>query len=163
MKDWFDALDNREKVFVSAGAVFVIITLIYFLMWQPFAKKHDEVKVDVENLQKSLAELKPLRARLASGAQGGAPTVSGIQQSPIIVVDQTLRSRGLDRYRRSSQPTTSNGIKVVFENVAFDELVVWLGDLSSQYSMHVQAGSFSPGSQSPEGRINASLTLERAP
>jgi general secretion pathway protein M len=88
--------------------------------------------------------------------------ILGSQQSPIIIVDQTLRSRGLERYRQRSQPTTSNGIRVEFENVAFDELVLWLGDLSDQYGMHVQAGSFGKTSQVGPGRINATLTLERA-
>ena len=83
------------------------------------------------------------------------------QQAPIIIVDQTLRSRGLDQYRRRSQPTTSNGVRVEFESVAFDELVLWLGDLSDQYGMHVQAGSVSAVTQAGPGRVNASLTLER--
>lgn len=160
MKDWFDALETREKAFVSAGAVVVVITLLYVFLWQPFAKMRNELKVDVENLEHSLTELKPLAARLAGGAQSKNAPPPG--QSPIIVVDQTLRQHELDLYRRSSQPTTSNGIKVVFENVAFDELVVWLGDLGRQHAMHVQAGSFAAGSQTSKGRINASLTLERA-
>ena len=84
------------------------------------------------------------------------------QQSPIIVVDQTLRSRGLEQFRRRSQPTANNGIRVEFENVAFDDLVLWLGDLGQHHGMHVQAGSLSVASQSGPGRINASLTLERA-
>ena len=84
------------------------------------------------------------------------------QQAPIIVVDQTLRSRGLEQFRRRSQPTTSNGVRVEFEGVAFDELVLWLGDLSTQYGMHVQAGSVSAIAQAGPGRVNASLTLERA-
>ena len=97
-----------------------------------------------------------------SGDTNLASSPVGGNQTPIIIVDQTLRSRGLDRYRRRSQPTTSNGIRVEFEDVAFDELVLWLGDLSQQYAMDVQAGSFSIGAQANPGRINATLTLERA-
>ena len=69
----------------------------------------------------------------------------------------------MEQYRRRSQPTANNGIRVEFENVAFDELVIWLGDLGSQYDLHVQAGSMSVQTQAGPGRINASLTLERAP
>ena len=50
-----------------------------------------------------------------------------------------------------------------FEDVAFDQLVVWLGDLYSGYGMAVQNGSMSLSSRREPGRINASLTLERAP
>ena len=99
---------------------------------------------------------------MPSGSRVSSPRAVTNQQAPIIIVDQTLRSRGLEQFRRRSQPTTANGVRVEFEGVAFDELVLWLGDLSSQYGMHVQAGSLSAISQAGPGRINASLTLERA-
>jgi len=163
VKDWFDSLDTRERQFVSMGAVVAILALAYGLGWVPLDKKHTELSSDVSRWEQSLAELRPLRASAANGAQSPATRGISSQQSPIIIVDQTLRSRGLDRYRKRSQPTSSNGIRVEFENVAFDQLVLWLGDLSDQYAMYVEAGSFSVGAQVSPGRINASLTLERAP
>ena len=62
---------------------------------------------------------------------------------------------------KRSQPTP-NGIRIEFENVAFDKLVVWLGDLSYQYGMEVQAGSLSAATSADPGRVNATLTLERS-
>jgi type II secretory pathway component PulM len=50
---------------------------------------------------------------------------------------------------------------VEFESVPFDDLVLWLGDLSSQFAMEVQSGSLSAAAQSAPGRINATLTIER--
>ena len=161
MKNWFESLDAREQLFVSAGAVVVIIVLAYALLWIPFDTGHRKLRTDVANLQQSLAELKPLGARVASSGQGVKNAPLRSQKSPIIIVDETLQNRNLDGYRRRSQPTTNTGIRVEFENVAFDELVVWLGDLSDQYSMHVQAGSFTTGSQAVPGRINATVTLEQ--
>ena len=162
MKDWWDNLEAREQVMVFGCGVFVVLAALYALVWLPFDRSHDQLAMNVSNWERSLAELKPLRGVVGSsgGTRGGV--VSSANQAPIIIVDQTLRSRGLEQYRRRSQPTTSNGIRVEFENVAFDELVVWLGDLSDQHAMHVQAGSLSIASQSGPGRINASLTLERA-
>ena len=108
-----------------------------------------------------MAELRPLQgAQPAAGATTNNQQIN-TQQTPVVIVDQTLRARGLDRSLKRSQPTTSNGIRVEFENVAFDDLVLWLGDLSRQYAMDVSSGSFSATSQSEIGRINATLTLER--
>ena len=90
------------------------------------------------------------------------PRPAASQQTPVVIVDQTLRARGLDRALRRSQPTTSNGIRVEFENVAFDDLVLWLDDLGSQYAMQVASGSLSTSSQEAPGRVNATLTLERS-
>lgn len=162
MKDWFESLEMREQYFVAAGAVVVLLALLYAMVWAPLDKKHMQLREDVRQWQSSLADLRPLRLTAGSGIANPSTNVVSSNQTPIIIVDQTLRSRGLDRYRRRSQPTTSNGIRVEFEDVAFDELVLWLGDLSQQYAMDVQAGSFSVGAQATPGRINATLTLERS-
>lgn len=162
MKDWFEELEAREKLFVGVGAIVVAISLLYGFMWAPLDRSHARVAASVDDWQRSLAELRPLKGLAQSGV-ADAPRAAASQQSPIIIVDQTLRSRGLEQFRRRSQPTTSNGIRIEFENVAFDELVLWLGDLADQYAMHVQAGSLSTGGRSGPGRISATLTLERAP
>ncbi len=164
MKDWFDNLESREKVFVSGGSVVAVIALVYGLLWAPLDRNHARLETSVGNWERSLTELGTLRALATSNRQRGSQSsnAAAVQQAPIIIVDQTLRSRGLEQYRRRSQPTTSNGVRVEFEGVAFDELVIWLGDLSTQYEMHVQAGSVSAIAQAGPGRVNASLTLERA-
>jgi general secretion pathway protein M len=161
MRSWFEGLESREQLFVSLGAVIVIAALLYGFVWAPLDRNHDAMADSVADWHRSLAELGPLKGMAQTDGSATKAAGSTSQQAPIIIVDQTLRSRQLEQFRRRSQPTSSNGIRVEFENVAFDELVVWLGDLSDQYSMHVQAGSLSKGSQSGAGRINATLTLER--
>jgi len=162
MKDWYDTLEFREQIFVLVGAVFVVVALLYYLLWAPLDRNHTQLASSVNNWERSLAELRPLRAMVASGNLNASSVSAPSQQAPIIVVSQTLQSRGLEQYRRRSQPTTSNGIRVEFEDVAFDDLVLWLGDLSDNHALHVQAGSLSEGSAVDDGRINASLTLERS-
>lgn len=161
MKDWFESLQQREQVFVSVGAVIGAFVILYAGIWGPLDRKHDAMRDKVSSWERSLAELRPLQSMPAAPSGNSSPT-AGNQRSPIIIVDETLNSRGLARYRQRSQPTSSNGIRVEFEDVAFDDLVLWLGDLGEQYNMHVQAGSFSPGSQQISGRVNATLTLERS-
>lgn len=161
MRDWYDNLEAREQVFVLVGAVFVVIALIYYVLWAPLDRNHAQMAASVDNWERSLAELRPLRAMVSAGGTQASGAVVTSQQPPIIIVSQTLQSRGLEQYRRRSTPTASNGVRVEFEEVAFDDLVLWLGDLSDNYSLHVQAGSLSEGNAEGDGRINASLTLER--
>ncbi len=160
MRDWFESLEARERLFVVAGAVVVSIALLWGLVWVPLDKGHRDARERVTTWERSLAELRPLAS--LPGPQNGARTAgaAGSAQSPVVVVDSTLRSHGLGQPKRS-QPTP-NGIRVEFENVAFDKLVVWLGELSNQYGMEVQAGSLSPATPAAPGRVNASLTLERS-
>jgi general secretion pathway protein M len=159
MKDWFEALEPRERLFVSGGAAVVAIAVFWGLVWMPLDKGHHNAQERVSIWQQSLAELKPLASQPqpAGGTQSRPRTAS--TQSPVVIVDTTLRNRSLGQPKRS-QPTP-NGIRVEFENIAFDDLVLWLGDLSNEYGMDVQAGSLSVAAQSGPGRINATLTIER--
>lgn len=159
MRDWFEALEPRERLFVGAGIVVVAIAVFWGLVWMPLDKGHRGAQERVSIWEQSLAELRPLAAQPqpANGAQSQSRVAS--TQSPVVIVDSTLRNRSLGQPKRS-QPTP-NGIRVEFENIAFDDLVLWLGDLSNQYGMEVQAGSLSVAAQSGPGRINATLTIER--
>ena len=161
MKSWFETLDPRERTFVLAGAVVVVISLLYAFVWAPLDAGHKALQSNVVTWERSLAELRPLKG-LQTASTDTRPTIpGGSQQTPVVIVDLTLRARGLDRSLQRSQPTTSNGIRVEFENVAFDDLMLWLGDLGTQYAMHVSSGSLSVASRAGPGRINATLTLER--
>lgn len=163
MRDWFDSLDTRERMFVSIGALVTFLAIFYQLIWSPLEKNHTSLSSSIETWERSLDELRPLRGLAQSPGQQPATAATGSQQTPVVIVDLSLRARGLDRSLKRSQPTTSTGIRVEFENVAFDDLVLWLGDLSTQYGMHVQSGNLSASSEAGPGRINATLTIERSP
>ena len=160
MRHWFEALEPRERLFVGSGGIVVAIAIFWGLIWMPLDKGHRGAQERVSVLEQSLAELRPLASQPqpANGTQRRPQ--AGATQSPVVIVDSTLRNRSLGQPKRS-QPTP-NGIRVEFENIAFDDLVLWLGDLSNQYGMEVQAGSLSVAAQSGPGRINATLTIERS-
>ena len=162
MKDWFETLDSRERVFVISGATIVVIALLYAFVWTPLDKGQKALESSVIAWQQSLADLRPLKGLQQAPVSSNQAAQAGTQQTPVLIVDQTLRARGLDRSLKRSQPTTSNGIRVEFENVAFDDLVLWLSDLGAQYAMQVSSGSLSTASRAGPGRINATLTLERS-
>ena len=160
MRDWFESLDPRERLFVSVGVSIVAVAILWGAIWAPLDRGHRELQQRVATWEQSLAELRPL-ASMPQPQGGSRPaSAAGSAQSPVVIVDSTIRSHGLGQPKRS-QPTP-NGIRVEFENVAFDKLVVWLGDLSHQYGMEVQAGSLSAATSENPGRINATLTLERS-
>jgi len=163
MKSWLESLERRERIFVLGGAAVVVVTLLYTLVWTPLDSGQKSMQTSVVAWERSLAELRPLKGLQASSPVSRPSVAGDAQQTPVVIVDLTLRARGLDRSLQRSQPTTSNGIRVEFENVAFDDLILWLGDLGTQYAMHVSSGSLSTTSRADPGRINATLTLERNP
>ncbi|NNE59353.1 MAG: type II secretion system protein M [Woeseia sp.] len=160
MKDWFESLEARERVFVSVAAAFVVFAIYWFAIWQPLSRGEEDYSARINNWQSSLAELRSLRGQLQGG--GSAVPNNSQGQSLVVIVDSTLRTRDLYSSLQRSQPTNTNGIRVEFDNIAFDDLVLWLGDLSNSHGLQVQTASFSQSTSNNPGRVNASLTLERA-
>jgi general secretion pathway protein M len=161
MKAWFDSLDSRERLFVGTAAIIVAFAIIWFAIWAPLDRGQKSAAESVDMWKRSLAALRPMRGQLQALGSGGPP-VAGQDQSLVVIVDTTLRQRGLMNSLQRSQPTPGgNGIRVEFENAAFDDLILWLGDLSRQYGLHVETSSFSISASDNQGRVNSSLTLER--
>lgn len=163
MKDWFYGLEQREQLIVGVGAVVAALILLWALVWMPLERAHRDAEANLGRWQDALTDLRVVAANLGtSGSTSPTSRAVSSNDSPVVIVDRTLREHSLNNTAKRQQPTP-NGVRVEFENVAFDQLVVWLGDLNSRYAMEVQAGSLSLASRAGPGRINASLTLERAP
>jgi len=161
MMSWFESLAERERVMVLTAAVFVASAAFWFGIWTPLDSGQRSVSARVDTWQASLAELRPLKGQIeASGS--AQPVPAGLDESLIVIVDNTLRQRGLNTALQRSQPTPAgDGIRVEFESVAFDDLMLWLGDVNRQFGLQVQAGNFSSAAGDIPGRVNSSLTLQR--
>jgi general secretion pathway protein M len=158
MMAWFESLQSREKRFVLAAVGTVTIALLYFGIWRPLDRNHRDLESSVQVWKSATAEIRPLRTTLQNA---GVRTTSGGNDSLVVIVDNTLRQRGLYSSLQRSQPVAQNGIRVEFDNAAFDDLVLWLGDLGQTYGLHLQSGSFSRNASGTAGRVNATVTLER--
>lgn len=161
MKNWFTSLEAREQVFVMTAVVFIVLAIGWVGVWTPLDTNHKAAAQRVETWRQSLAALRPMRGPVQATASS-APVNTGNDQSLVVIVDNSLRQRGLYNSLQRSQPTPAgNGIRVEFESAAFDDLILWLGDLQRQYGLQVVSGSFSIASGESPGRVNSSVTLER--
>ena len=161
MRSWFDSLQEREKILVLTAAMFIVFAVLWFGIWTPLASGQKSAAAMVDTWKISLAELRPLKGRIQASATG-QPIQAGQDQSLVVIIDTTLRQRGLYNALQRSQPTPAgNGIRVEFENASFDDMMLWLGDLNRQYGLLVVSGSFSVAAGENPGRVNSTLTLER--
>ncbi len=160
MKDWLLSLEQRERIFVMTAVVFVVFSIAWLAVWKPLDTGQKSVALRVDDWKTSIAALRPMKSQLqAQGGNQAAPTSQN--QSLVVIIDNTLRQRGLYNSLQRSQPTPgADGIRVEFENAAFDDLMLWLGDLNRQHGLLVQSCSFSAVSGG-QGRVNSTLTLER--
>ena len=162
MRDWFQGLERREQIVVSAGGAVALIILLWGGIWAPIDKLQADAQADVQRWERALLDLRIIGASGVQSPAGGTGSPVPSNESAVVIVDRTLRDLDLNSSVRDRQPTP-NGIRVNFEAVPFDQLAVWLGEMSTTYAMEVQSGNLSIASVGGPGRINAVLTLERTP
>ena len=137
MRDWFDSLQERERIFVIAAAALLVIAIFYLAIWMPLAKSQKSMATSVDIWSDQLAQLRPIVGKLQT--QNGPRTISN--ESLVVIVDRTVRDHGLANALQRSQPTGTNGVRVQFENAAFDDLVLWLGALNINDGLRVQTAN----------------------
>jgi general secretion pathway protein M len=90
------------------------------------------------------------------------PEQAGIEpgQSLVVVVARSAAQAGLDKTLTRNQPVGEDGVRVRFENVPFDGLARWLGELNSAAGLAIDSASFDRTRDT--GRVNASLVLRQS-
>lgn len=156
MRDWFTGLETRERLILSAGGVLAVVIVWWGLIWMPLSSRNLELTEAVTEKQRMLATLQRARAVApAPGLQVDAAT----RQSLVLLVDQTHRSFGLDGRLLRTQPDGTDGIRVTFQEAAFDGLVGWLGTMQTSYGIAVESATID-GARSA-GVVNATIVLRR--
>jgi general secretion pathway protein M len=159
MKDWFLGLEPRERMFVSVGAVLLVIFLLWGVMLSPLYGASAAAASRVESKRDTLAFLRAAAGELAGAAHlpDAGPDLSG--QSLVVIVDRSAREAGLGAALTRNQPVGDDGIRVRLENASFDAVTLWLVALNTRSGLAIESASFD---RTPdEGRVNASLVLRQ--
>lgn len=149
---WFRGLARREQLMVLAGAGACALLLL-FAAWLPVERRVSALERRVNQKQSDLAWLKSMAPQLAALRE--APAASG--ESLVVVVDQVARETGISRSLRGSQPGEGNTLSVRLEQVPFDALVGWAGQLVQQHGVSVVTASIDGGAG--VGTVGATFVL----
>lgn len=159
MKDWYLGLEQRERVLVSIGVVFVVLFLAWAVLLSPLYGASAATASRVESKRDTLAFLRDASAELAGAAHvpDAGPDLAG--QSLVVIVDRSARAAGLGAALTRNQPVGEDGIRVRLEGAAFDATTHWLATLNMTAGLAIESATFD---RTPdEGRVNASLVLRQ--
>lgn len=157
MKAWFESLQQREQLLVSVAAIVIVICGFYVFVYEPIIDGHAEADRRVASKLRMIADADRVLAE--RGGQSVTTVASGAPDSLTLVIANTANTNGLGSAYRSSSPTANDGIRVNFENAAFDDLVRWLGVLANAHGLTVDSARITDRRES--GRVDASFTLQR--
>jgi general secretion pathway protein M len=153
VKAWFAALAPRERYAVIAGGALCVLILL-LAAWLPVERRVSHLEDSVRTKQADLAWLQSVAPQLV--ALRSAPANTG-GQSLVALVDAVARQTGIVHSLTGSQPGDDGTLSVRLEQVPFDSLITWAGELVQHHSVRVVSANIDGGAT--VGLVSATFVL----
>jgi general secretion pathway protein M len=160
IKNWYYGLQQRERQLVLAASVVIVVTLLYLAIWEPIhngleeqrQKYQSQVEI-LEWMQTAATEARSLKASTVSSRR------SGNSQPVTLLVEQSAATAGLKPYMSKLESTSDKGARVTLDAASFDQMLLWLNTLQTQYGITVSSANLDRDDK--PGAVNARMTLNR--
>lgn len=158
MKQWLSSLNSRERRIVTGGAALLLIILVYLMIWEPLDSKREQLKTSVQAQQNTYEWMQQAAGeiRRLSGRGAGVKKYTG---SMLGTINNSAKSILKGAVLKRVEEDRLQGVRVWIEQVAFDDLILWLGQMQHQYGIRVS--SLVSERHSKTGRVNVRLILQR--
>ena len=160
IQHWYQGLQQRERQLVLAAAAVIIVTLFYLIIWEPVHKSIEEQTQKYHSqtgilqwMQSAAAEVNTLRA------SGSAKRRTGGNQPVTLLVENSASTAGLKPYLSKLESTSDKGARVTIDAASFDQLLIWLNTLQTQYGISVTSANVDRDDK--PGAVNVRMTLNR--
>jgi general secretion pathway protein M len=161
MRDWWLSRQPRERLILMLGGILVVATLLYLLVWEPLVRERtnlaNRVKAQGKTLvwmQQASEQVKQLRS------QSQNLTKKANQSSLMSIVDSSAKRSKIRKPIQRIEPEGKNGVKLWIENVDFDTLVRWLGEVERRHGVLINRATITRNEETA-GQVNSRLSLER--
>ncbi len=156
---WFLALEKRERLVLSGGALILCSVIIYAGILSPYLSHRHALLVHVREQRARLAWMRPAANRIKL-LSGNRPTALP-GGSLLSTVNSSAASAGLGSALQQAQQESDGSVRVQFNAAAFDSLVRWLSDVRQMYGIVPDDMTVERGSG--PGLVNASIKLRVPP
>jgi general secretion pathway protein M len=157
-KQWlerFNQLQVREQWLVGAGAVFVVVVLLWAAIWQPIMGGRAARATQLADARAIATRLETVAAQVQSRRGGPAARSS---ESVLAVVSRTSRNALAGKAPKNIQDEGAH-VRVWLEDATFNDLVTWIADLQRTYGIRVARADIEK--KPTPGVVDARLQLER--
>ncbi|TNF36927.1 MAG: type II secretion system protein M [Gammaproteobacteria bacterium] len=159
LERWLETLQARERNLVYAGAIFLIISILYLAVWDPVFSALDAAKQENQSQRELLSWMKSASIEARALQSSGASLADRFKnQSLSSLAERSALSSGTKAFIRKLE-SDKEGVKVQLEQADFDRVIFWLHDMQSKYDIFASSILVEPHKET--GAVNVRLTLER--
>ena len=134
---WHERSEREQKILIAGGIV-VLFSLFYNVFYSPLQNANRIMATNISSLRSNLVWL---REQAEYGDSEGLSTmrVEGEEDSLVLVLEKSARPFQLDTAITQLSPGESNNqVRVVLEDVDFNNWARWIAVLEQQYGVRVQ-------------------------
>jgi len=158
MQQYWQNLNDREKILVSLASVMLLIAMIYYILYQPLFG-------DIQRLQNEAREQKTLLTWMnhtytdINTLKANQPDNPVYRNTSIVsIIDITLNQGNMQSIKKQVKQNNKNVI-VTFNEIPAIELLNWLTELWQQH--RIQIHKLSLFRKDSPGIIRAEIELSR--
>jgi len=131
MITWWQQLNLREKKLILVMAPLVVVFIIYSFVWQPINNNITKTEKKIARQQQLLSWVKENTQRYKQAKlNGGTKTIGSLSS----IVNRTAGAHKITITRMQPQ---GDNIQVWIDEIAFNKLLQWLEQLSSNEGLYV--------------------------
>ena len=150
--EFWQARNPRERVILSYGGVFLLLTLLYGLAWLPISEGRKKLSANLPQLRADVAQMRT-HAQQISGLQASTGAASG---EPRQAAESGLQSANLRDKVSAIDRVDAQRVRITVNGMPFDALLMFLGDMQSQQRLRVETLQIQ---SADAGRVKGAFTL----
>lgn len=159
MKDWWHHLAEREKIFITVGAIISAFLLGYALIWSPISNIYQNAKQNVRAQQQLLQWMQHASKRIQQLRTAGFTHREQTNQALLVITEKSIATQSLTAYLKQVQQPQQNQVVFNFSQAPFDTLIQWLQTLWKQNNIIVK--QITVKKTETTGLVDAAVTLEK--
>jgi len=151
----FNALESRERKMLTLGMLVVVIFIIYGLIYKPMNGAINRLQSSNQSNQELLLWMSKSVASIKGTSASGSKVDKRRGRSMNVIINTTASSAKITISR--SQPRDNNQYQIWIDQVAFNEMLVWLNQLQQDYKINVS--NINIGTTESRGQVRVNLTF----
>jgi type II secretory pathway component PulM len=155
---WFRVLPQRERMALSAGAIVVLLLVLYGWIWLPLTADTARLRSSVPNLRS--------QALLLNAEAAEAKRLTALPRPPpndvlANAVEQSVAASGL-KDRLQVQPLDSSRVQLSADGIGFNEWINLLASLQQTRNARVESARVEPQAGGTLVKVQAVLSRPQA-
>jgi general secretion pathway protein M len=159
LRERWTALPPPARQYIKLGALVLVPVVLYLALWLPMQRQVGSMRAKIPQAREQLALMR-VQAVQVTQLRATAPTGTAPIGNLPTFVEQLATTHGLKGNVKKLEAAGKNGVAMTVENVSFNGLLSFLGDLQKQAAISVESAAFD--AQATPGIVNAQLTLRTA-